>query len=173
MLYLRRALKHGLGTCVDMSTTFYPQTECQSERTISMLEDMFWTCVINFCTRLDQHLALAEFTYNKSYHSNIEMTHFEALYGRIYRSSIGWFGTIAVESMGVDMLRDNLEQVWLIQSRLVIAQSLQKSYADRRIQPLEFVVRDMVWLKVLPLKGIMRFRKKGKLSPRWFFWDSR
>ena len=47
------------------------------------------------------------------------------------------------------------------------AQSRQKSYADKRRRPLEFEVGDKVFLKITPLKGIMRFGKKGKLSPRY------
>ncbi|KAL5555163.1 hypothetical protein UlMin_037399 [Ulmus minor] len=47
------------------------------------------------------------------------------------------------------------------------AQSRQKSYADRRRRPLEFQVGDLVFLKVAPMKGVMRFGKKGKLSPRY------
>ncbi|XP_055829654.1 uncharacterized protein LOC129898957, partial [Solanum dulcamara] len=45
--------------------------------------------------------------------------------------------------------------------------SRQKSYADRRVRPLEFMVGDCVWLKISPMKGVMRFGKKGKLSPRF------
>ncbi|KAL5564595.1 hypothetical protein UlMin_027759 [Ulmus minor] len=47
------------------------------------------------------------------------------------------------------------------------AQSHQKSYADRRRRPLEFQVGDSIFLKVAPMKGVMRFGKKGKLSPRY------
>ena len=47
------------------------------------------------------------------------------------------------------------------------AQSWQKSYADNRMRPLEFEVADRVFLKVSPLRGVMRFGKKGKLSPRF------
>ena len=47
------------------------------------------------------------------------------------------------------------------------AQSRQKSYADKRRLPLEFQVGDAVFLKVAPLKGVMRFEKKRKLSPRY------
>ena len=55
----------------------------------------------------------------------------------------------------------------MIQSRLLTAQSRQKSYADRRVRPLEFMVGDRVWLRVSPMKGVMRFGRKGKLSPRF------
>ncbi|XP_073017877.1 uncharacterized protein [Primulina eburnea] len=47
------------------------------------------------------------------------------------------------------------------------AQSRQKSYADQRRRDLEFAVGDHVFVKVAPMKGVMRFRKKGKLSPRF------
>ena len=47
------------------------------------------------------------------------------------------------------------------------AQSRQKSYADKRRKDLEFSVGDMVFLKVAPMKGVMRFGVKGKLSPRF------
>ncbi|KAL5540548.1 hypothetical protein UlMin_043251 [Ulmus minor] len=47
------------------------------------------------------------------------------------------------------------------------AQSRQKSYVDKRRRPLEFQVVDSVFLKVAPMKGVMRFGKKGKLSPRF------
>ncbi|GKF12531.1 hypothetical protein Tco_0050457, partial [Tanacetum coccineum] len=52
-----------------------------------------------------------------------------------------------------------------IKNRLLTARSRQKSYADKRAKPLVFEVGDMVLLKVSPWKGIMRFRKREKLSP--------
>ncbi|XP_015081468.1 uncharacterized protein LOC107025141 [Solanum pennellii] len=48
-----KALQHGLGTQFDMSTTFHPETDGQSERTIQVLEDMLRACVINFGARWD------------------------------------------------------------------------------------------------------------------------
>ena len=54
-----------------------------------------------------------------------------------------------------------------VKERLKAAQDRQKSYADKRRRPLEFNVGDDVMLKVSPWKGIIRFRKRGKLSPRY------
>ncbi|KAA0063403.1 reverse transcriptase [Cucumis melo var. makuwa] len=54
-----------------------------------------------------------------------------------------------------------------IRARMLTAQSRQKSYADERRKDLEFEVGDMVFLKVAPMKGVLRFEKKGKLSPRF------
>ncbi|GJR48004.1 putative reverse transcriptase domain-containing protein [Tanacetum coccineum] len=69
-------------TRLDMSTTYHPQTDGQSERTIQMLEDMLRACVIDFGGSWDVHLPLAEFSYNKSYHTSIRCALFEALNGR-------------------------------------------------------------------------------------------
>ena len=84
-----RSMQKELGTQMDLSTAFHPQTDGQSERTIQVLEDMLRACVIDFGGQWDQFLPLTEFSYNNSYHSSIEMAPFEALYGRRCRSPIG------------------------------------------------------------------------------------
>ena len=68
---------------------------------------------------------------------------------------------------GPDLIRDTSEKVSLIRQRLLTAQSRQKSYADVRHRPLEFEVRDHVFLKVMPKRGVVRFGKREKLSPRF------
>ena len=60
-----------------------------------------------------------------------------------------------------------MDKVKLIQDRLIMAQSRQKSYANQMVRDLEFMVGERVLLKVSPMKGVMRFGKKGKLSPRY------
>ncbi|GKB11608.1 putative reverse transcriptase domain-containing protein [Tanacetum coccineum] len=76
-----RSLQKDLGTRLDMSTAYHPQTEGQSERTIQTLEDMLRACVIDFGSSWDRHLPLVEFSYNNSYHASIKAAPFEALYG--------------------------------------------------------------------------------------------
>ena len=127
---------------------------------------MLRACVIDFGGQWDQFLPLAEFAYNNSYHSSIEMAPFEALYGRRCRSPIGWFDTFEVRPWGTNLLRESLDKVKLIQDRFLMAQSRQKSYADRKVRDLEFMVGERVLLKVSPMKGVMIFGKKGTLSPR-------
>ena len=68
---------------------------------------------------------------------------------------------------GPNLIRDTSEKVSLIRQRLLTAQSLQKGYADVRRRPLEFEVGDHVFLKVMPKRGVVRFSKRGKLSPRF------
>ncbi|GJU71979.1 putative reverse transcriptase domain-containing protein [Tanacetum coccineum] len=67
-----KSLNKALGTQLDMSTAYYPQTDGQSERTIQTLEDMLRTCVINFGKGWDRHLPLVEFFYNNGYHTSIK-----------------------------------------------------------------------------------------------------
>ncbi|XP_059295537.1 uncharacterized protein LOC132048867 [Lycium ferocissimum] len=95
------------------------------------------------------------------------MAPFEVLYGRRCRSPIGWFDAFEVWPWGTDLLRESLEKVKVIQAKLLVAQSSQKEYADRKVRDLEFVEGEQVLLKVSPRKGVIRFRKKGKLSPRY------
>ncbi|KAI3790905.1 hypothetical protein L2E82_04324 [Cichorium intybus] len=59
------------------------------------------------------------------------------------------------------------ELIQNVRERLLTAQSRQKSYADRRRSDLEFQVGDYVLLKVSPWKGVIHFRKRGKLGPRY------
>ena len=60
-----------------------------------------------------------------------------------------------------------MEKVQLIRDGLNTTLSRQKSYTDVRRRELEFQVDDWFFLKVLLMKGVMRFGKKGKLSPRY------
>ncbi|GJT34910.1 putative reverse transcriptase domain-containing protein [Tanacetum coccineum] len=85
-----RSLQKALGTNLDMSTAYHPQTDRQSERTIQTLEDMLRACVIDFGNGWVRHLPLVEFSYNNSYHASIKAAPFEALYGRKCRSPVCW-----------------------------------------------------------------------------------
>nr|GEU57834.1 hypothetical protein [Tanacetum cinerariifolium] len=76
-----QSLQNALGAQLDMSTTYHPETDGQSERTIQTLEDMLRACVIDFKKGWDRHLPLIEFSYNNNYHANIKAAPFEALYG--------------------------------------------------------------------------------------------
>ncbi|XP_070036450.1 uncharacterized protein [Nicotiana tomentosiformis] len=69
--------------------------------------------------------------------------------------------------IGPNIIHDALKKVKLIQEQLKIAQSQQKSYSNIRRCDLEFKEGDYVFLKVSPMKGIMRFDRKVNLSPRY------
>ncbi|GKD09354.1 putative reverse transcriptase domain-containing protein [Tanacetum coccineum] len=141
-----RSLQKALGTSLDMSTAYHPQTDGQSERTIQTLEDMLRACVIDFGNGWVKHLPLVEFSYNNSYHASIKAAPFEALYGQKCRSPVCWAE---------------------IKQRIQAARDRQKSYADLERKPMEFQVGDKVMLKVSPWKWVVRFGKQGKLNPRY------
>nr|GEU95369.1 reverse transcriptase domain-containing protein [Tanacetum cinerariifolium] len=143
---LWRSLQKALGTSLDITTTYHPQTGGQSKRTIQTLDDMLRTCVIDFRNDWVKHLPLFEFSYNNSYHASIKAAPFEALYGRKCRSPVCWAE---------------------IKQRIQAALDRQKSYADLKRKPMEFQVGDRVMLKVSPSKGVIRFGKRGKLNPRY------
>ncbi|GJS56816.1 reverse transcriptase domain-containing protein [Tanacetum coccineum] len=85
-----QSLLEALGTQLDMSIAYHPQTDGQSKRTIQTLEDMLRACVIDFGKGWDRHLPLVEFSYNNIYHTSIKAAPFEALYGRKCRSPVCW-----------------------------------------------------------------------------------
>ncbi|GJT84218.1 putative reverse transcriptase domain-containing protein [Tanacetum coccineum] len=81
-MYLKeRSLQKALGTNLDISNAYHPQTDRQSKRTIQTLEDMLRACVIDFGNGWVRHLPLVEFSYNNSYHASIKAATFKALYG--------------------------------------------------------------------------------------------
>ena len=132
-----------------------------------MLEDMLRACVLDHKGSWEEHLPLVEFAYNNSYQASIQMAPYEALYERPCRSPICWTEVGESSITGPDLIRDTFEKVSLIRQRLVTTQRRQKSYADVRCRPLEFEVGDHVFLKVMLKRGVVRFGKRGKLSP-WF-----
>ena len=95
------------------------------------------------------------------------MAPYEALYVRPCRSPLYWAEVGESSITGPNLIRDTSEKVSLIRQRLLTAQSRQKSYADVRHRPLEFEVGDHVFLKVMSKRGVVRFSKRGKLSPRF------
>ncbi|GKA26945.1 putative reverse transcriptase domain-containing protein, partial [Tanacetum coccineum] len=142
-----RSLQNALGTNLNMSTAYHPETDGQSERTIQTLEDMLRACVIDFGGSWDRHLPLVEFSYNNSYHASIKAAPFEALYGRKCRSPICWSEVGDNQLTGPELISETMEKIIQIKNRLLTARSRQKSYAGVRRKPMEFNVGDMVMLK--------------------------
>ncbi|GJW59103.1 putative reverse transcriptase domain-containing protein [Tanacetum coccineum] len=132
-----QSLQNALGTQLDMSTTYHPETDRQSERTIQTLEDM------------------------------LRAASFEALYGRKCRLPVCWAKVGDVQLTRPEIIHETTEKIVQIRQRLQAARDRQRSYANIRRKPLEFQVGDRVMLKVSPRKGVIRFGKRGKLNPRY------
>ncbi|KAL0551605.1 hypothetical protein IC582_010694 [Cucumis melo] len=162
-----KGLQTAMGTRLDFSTAFHPQTDGQTERLNQVLEDMLRACALEFPGSWDSHLHLMEFAYNNSYQATIGMAPFEALYGKCCRSPVCWDEVGEQRLMGPELVQSTNEAIQKIRSRMYTAQSRQKSYADVRRKDLEFEVGDKVFLKVAPMRGVLRFERRGKLSPRF------
>ncbi|GJV31399.1 putative reverse transcriptase domain-containing protein [Tanacetum coccineum] len=121
-------LQKALGTQLDLSTTYHPETDGQSECTIQTLEDKLRACAIDF-----------------------------ALYGRKCRTPIAWAEVGESQLIGPDIVQETTNKIVQIKERLKTARDCQKSYADNRRKPLEFSVDDKVLLKVSPWKGVVCF----------------
>ena len=93
------------------------------------------------------------------------MAPYEALYGRRCRSPIGWFEMGAASLLGPEFFYKTLEKAHIIRNQFQTAYSRKKSYADHWRRDLEFEKGDKVYLKISPMKGVVRFVKKGKLTP--------
>nr|GEW21022.1 reverse transcriptase domain-containing protein [Tanacetum cinerariifolium] len=146
--HLWQALQKALGTRLNMSTTYHPETDGQSEHTIKTLEDMLRACVIDFGGSWDTHLPLVEFSYNNSYHKSIKCALFEALYGRKCRSPVIWAKVRESQLIGPEIVQETTEKIMQIKEMLKTARDRQKSYADKRRKHLEFKVGDRVLLNL-------------------------
>ncbi|KAA0047130.1 reverse transcriptase [Cucumis melo var. makuwa] len=142
-----KGLQTAMGTRLDFSTAFHPQTDGQTERLNQVLEDMLRACALEFPGSWDSHLHLMEFAYNNSYQATIGMAPFEALYGKCCRSLVCWGEVCEQRLMGPELVQSTNEAIQKIRSRMHTAQSRQKSYADVRRKDLEFEVGDKVFLK--------------------------
>ncbi|GJV11605.1 putative reverse transcriptase domain-containing protein [Tanacetum coccineum] len=113
-----RSLQKALGTSLDMSTAYHPETDGQSERTIQTLEDMLRACVIDFGKGWINHLPLVEFSYNNSYHASIKAAPFEALYGRKCRSPVCWAEVGEAQLTGPDLIQETTKKIIQIKQRI-------------------------------------------------------
>ena len=95
------------------------------------------------------------------------MAPYEALYGWKCRTPICWTELSEYKLIGFDIVKDIEEKVQIIKQRLKAASGRHKSYVDLKMKDIEYEVGDKVFLKVSPWRKVLRFWKKGKLSPRF------
>ncbi|WVZ57272.1 hypothetical protein U9M48_007677 [Paspalum notatum var. saurae] len=162
-----KKLHEAMGTKLDFSSAYHPQTDGQTERVNQILEDMLRACALSNKKSWDKSLPYAEFSYNNSYQASLKRAPFEVLYGRRCRTPLLWYQVGEKVVFGPDMVKEAERQVQEIRNNLKVAQSRQKSYADHRRRELTFEIGDHVYLKVSPIRGLRRFKIKGKLAPRY------
>ncbi|GJW67582.1 putative reverse transcriptase domain-containing protein [Tanacetum coccineum] len=121
-----------------MSTTYHPETDGQSERTIQTLEDILRACVIDFEKGWVKHLPLVEFSYNNSLSTHAIIK--------------------ATPCLKPFIVQETTEKVIRIKQRIQAARDRQKSYVDLKRKPMEFLVGDRVVLKVLAKVGSVAYK---------------
>ena len=95
------------------------------------------------------------------------MAPYEAFYGRKCRTPLCWTELSEKKIIGPDLIQETEEKVKMIGERLKVVTYRQKSYADMKRKDVYYEIGEKVFLKVSPWKKVMRFRRKGKLSPRF------
>ena len=121
--------------------------------------------MIDYKGSWDRHIPLVEFVYNNSFQSSIGIAPYEALYGRKCRTPLCWIELSEKKVIGPNLIQETEEKVKMIRERLKVANDRQKSYASMKRKYIRYEIREKVFLKVSPWKKVMRFGKKGKLSP--------
>src|ERR1041384_8412681 len=121
-----------MDTKLNFSSAYHPLTDGQTERTNQILEDMLRACALKSGQSWDKNLSYADFSYNNSYQASLQMSPFEALYGRKCRTPLFWDQTGERQVFGLEVIKRAEEQVHEIRKNLQAAQSRQKSYADTR-----------------------------------------
>jgi hypothetical protein len=132
-----------MGTKLDFSSAYHPQTDGQTERVNQILEDMLRACVLTYGKDWEQSLSYAEFSYNNGYQASLVMSPFEALYGRKCMTPLMWSEVGERALVGPALIKEAEERVAEIREKLRATQSRQKSYEDKKrreskLQPWRF-----------------------------------
>ena len=114
-------MQEALGTRLNFSTTFHPQTDGQSERVIQILEDMLRSCVIDHEGSWNRHTPLVKFVYNNSFQSSIGMAPYEALYGRKCITLLCWTELSEKKLIDPELIQETEEKMKMIRERLKVA----------------------------------------------------
>lgn len=117
------AFQAALGTKLNFSTAYHPQSDWQTERINRILEDLLRACILDFGGSWEDHFHLVEFSYNNSYQASIEMAPYEALYCHPCRSPTCWIESGDKLVLGLDMIKEATEKVDFIRKKLITAQS--------------------------------------------------
>ena len=158
-------LQEALGTRLNFSTAFHPQTDGQSERVIQIMKDMLRSCVIDYEGSWDRHIPLVEFVYNNSFQSSIGMAPYEALYGRKCRTPLCLTELSEKKVIGPDLIQETEEKVKMIRERLKIANDRHKSYADMKRKDIRFEIGEKNVFESIALEEGDEIWEKGQIEP--------
>jgi len=129
---------------------------------------MLRACVMQKPTQWEDYLHLVEFTYNNGYHTSIQMSPFEVLYGRKCRTPSNWSGPEDKLRLGPEMLKEMEDMVKKVRANLKAAQDRQKKFADRKRRFKEYQVGHHVYIRIQARKSTLQWSSCAKLAPRYF-----
>ena len=158
-------LQEALGTRLNFSTAFHPQTDGQSERVIQILEDILRSCMIDYDGSWDRHIPLVELVYNNNFQSSIGMAPYEALYGRKCRTPLCWTKLSKKKVIGLDLIRETEEKVKMIRERLKVATDRKKSYADMKRKDILYEIDEKSVFESIALEEGDEIWEKWQVEP--------
>jgi hypothetical protein len=127
-----------MGTELNYSTAFHPQTDGQAERVNQVLEELLRACVLTYWLDWEKSLSYVEFSYNNGYQASLRMAFFEALYGRRCRTPLMWSEVGERTFFGPTTIVEAEENVAKVRQNLKIAHRRQKSYVDPKRKDVSF-----------------------------------
>jgi hypothetical protein len=132
-----------------------------------VIEDMLRVYVMDKPSRWEDYLHLVEFAYNNGYHASLNMSPFEALYGRKCNTPVSWDNPADRAVVGPKLLKEMEDQMIKIKQNLKAPQDRQKIYADKNRTHREFKVGDHVFLKVKTNRSSLKLGSCAKLAARF------
>ncbi|GJU45256.1 putative nucleotidyltransferase, ribonuclease H [Tanacetum coccineum] len=160
-----QSLHKSLGTQLNLSTAYHPQTDGQSERAIQTSEDMLRACLIDFRNGWFRHLPLVEFSYNNSYHTSIKAAPFEVLYGRKCRSPVCWAEVGEAQLTGPEIIHETTEKIFKIRDHMQDEIQLDDKLNFVE-EPVEVMDREVKQLK-RSHKPIVKVRWNARRGPEY------
>eukprot|EP00253_Pinus_taeda_P021430 PITA_21430 len=162
-----RTLFANLGTQLNFSTAYHPETDGQTERVNQVVEDMLRAYVMQQPTLWEEYLHLVEFAYNNGYHTSTQMSPFEVMYGQKCRTPSSWGGPEDKLSIGPEMLKEMEDMVKRVRVNLRADQDGQKNFADRKGRFKECQVGDHVYIRIQAKRSTLHWSGCAKLAPRY------
>eukprot|EP00253_Pinus_taeda_P001928 PITA_01928 len=162
-----RTLFADLGTQLNFSTAYHPQTDGQTERVNQVVEDMLRAYVMQQPTLWEEYLHLVEFAYNNGYHTSTQMSPFEVMYGRKYRTPSSCGGPEDKLSLGPEMLKEMEDMVKRVRVNLKAAQDRQKNFTDWKRRFKGYQVGDHVYIRIQAKRSTLQWSGCAKLAPRY------
>ncbi|XP_026435822.1 uncharacterized protein LOC113333611 [Papaver somniferum] len=158
-----------LGTSLNLSTDYHPQTDGQSERVNSCLENYLRCITGHKPSKWCQWLSLAEWWYNTSYHTSLKFSPFQALYGYLPPHMAFPSDTTTFVAVVESYLKDTETMIDILKESLHNAQARMKFFADKTRKDMTVAVGDLVYLKLQPYRqAYVSLRKNFKLSAKFY-----